>query len=244
MDGYLVITLKKEIQDMSHRDNRIWLFILFICLLFSCKNEKNKEIVAQTALFHEYSKDLAGSEYKIVYKSASDSLQSWKSNLLSAYKYCRINTCLIDSLICFNKQADKCIMALCKQSTYYKNQDADGITFLYGVKVNSKWYFFSGPYIVLPRENYQKDVNTPLSFTKLHEIAMQEIFHGYLKKKDLGFWRNTFGKEEYEVNEGWFKSHLESGGWCGHCSTQAQWDSTFLHMSNEKWKYRDTTDYR
>src|SRR5690606_20252584 len=113
----------------------------------------------------------------------------------------------------------------------------------YGVNINGKWYFFKGPFIVLFRENYQKDVHTSLSFEKLHEIAMENVFRGYLKKKDKGFFGNIFGKTEWEVNENWFKSHFESVGWCGHCTTQAQWDSTFLHFSKEKWKYRDTTNY-
>jgi len=50
-------------------------------------------------------------------------------------------------------------------------------------------------------------IYTPISFTKLHEIAMKEVFNGYVlkKKKDIGFWKNLFNPEyEYEINERFF----------------------------------------
>jgi hypothetical protein len=80
---------------------------------------------------------------------------------------------------------------------------SNAVDFFYGVKINSQWYFFSGA-TCYPTPYNDKG---KLSFSKLHEIAMQEVFSGYLvrKKKDAGFWKNIFAPEyEYEVNESWF----------------------------------------
>ncbi len=43
--------------------------------------------------------------------------------------------------------------------------------------------------MVVPREHYQSDIYTPVSFEKLHEIAMINIFRGYLKKNEDGEWK-------------------------------------------------------
>lgn len=210
-------------------------FCILALILIACDdlNHQGKT----RSIFKEYSINQLGvNQYNNVYKLAKDTLDNWIFEKLNIGKMQRFSKWELDSLLCFNTSKDKSIMAIVNQESETVN---NSVNIFYGVKINGDWFFFYGPTI------YPNPLDhTPLPFTKLHGIAMQEVFRGYLKKKDLGFWRNTFGKAEYEVNEEWFKSHLESGGWCGHCSTQAQWDSTFLHMSNEKWKYRDTTDYK
>jgi hypothetical protein len=195
---------------MLIRDNKIFLIAIILCVCFSCENKK-KDKNEETTLFKVFSrKQVTKNTYNLVYELANDSVKEWVNHNLKGYEYIRINTWRIDSLICFNQKADKCVMALCKQSTFYKDQDADGITFLYGAKIMNKWYFFSGAFIVIPRKMYQKDIHTPLSFAKLHEIAMKEVFNGYLiekkTKKDLGWWKNLFSPEyEYDLNEDFFK---------------------------------------
>jgi len=199
---------------MLIRDKKFFLFLLIFFVLFSCKNKKTEQNneKGQTRLFNVFSlKQITKSTYNSVYEQANDSVKEWVNHNLKGYEYIKINTWRIDSLICFNQKADRCIMALCKQSTFYKDQDADGITFLYGAKIMNKWYFFSGAFIVTPREMYQKDTHIPLSFSKLHEIAMKEVFNGYLiegkTKKDLSWWKNTFSPEyeyKYELNDHFF----------------------------------------
>jgi len=126
-------------------------------------------------------------------------------------------------------------MAIGKQSTYYKNQDADGITYFYGIKISGGWYFFAGPYLVLPRIGYQKDLHTPLSFTKLHEIAMDTVFKGYLKKnKETGEW---------EINDAFFARFYERDAYNFPFTTQEAWDESWLRLMRENWKHRDTTNY-
>jgi hypothetical protein len=64
----------------------------------------------------------------------------------------------------------------------YKTCNAEDLHFLYEAKISGKWYFFLGATLYLPRNMYQKDTHTPLSFAKLHEIALKEIYEGYLNK--------------------------------------------------------------
>lgn len=186
---------------------RCILFLFVLLFAFSCNNKKQVDFVRETQICKAYSQKVATKPiYEKVYNAANDSIKRWCEKELSDCEYIRINRWRIDSLVCFSDDARKCIMALCKQSTFYKDQDADGIKFLYGVNIKGGWYFFLGAYIVIPREMYvSKDkLNEPLSFAKLHEIAMKEVFDGYLVKNAKGKW---------EINEEWFKQQLEGPGW-------------------------------
>jgi len=135
-------------------------------------------------------------------------------------------------------------MAELVRTTSIPDAVVDNLMFIYGVKIENEWYFFDGPGIMVPREMYQKDIHKPLSFSKLHEIAMQEVFSGYLKKKDLGFWRNVFGKTEYEVNEAWFSSHFEGPGWDRNCRNAECYEKLYLAKVRNNWAHRDTTNYK
>jgi len=73
------------------------------------------------------------------------------------------------------------------------------------LKFKDNGFFFSGGFICIPREYYvSKDkVNEPLSFTKLHEIAMKEVFGGYLKQSNKGKW---------EINDAFFHE-FDASNW-------------------------------
>ena len=182
------------IKDMlKKRSNAIYLIVL-LCFLGCSKKKPNYKKLR--LLFTNKSISIVSKDtYFEVLNKANDSVRMWASNSHAGYLNERDDVWYIDSLVCFNNDADKCVMALVKQNNIYKEVEADGMTYFYGVKIKEEWYFFSGPYIVLPREYYQKDLHTPLSFEKLHEIAMKEIFWGYLKKNELGEW---------EINERFF----------------------------------------
>ena len=202
--------------DMLLRVSRSVFLVFCIGLIVcSCKKKQNDDFAIQSKILSE--SILGERKYDTVYRNATDSISSWISNQVSYWKDEKLGKSIeLDSLLCFNQGGDKLITALLAK-TLDSNYTVDGIHFFYGVKITNKWYFFKGPFVVLFREGYQKDLHAPLSFTKLHEIAMQEVFSGYLKKKDLGFWRNVFGKTEYEVNEAWFASHFEGPGWDRNC---------------------------
>lgn len=219
------------------------MIILLLCI--SCEPKEISLIQERYEIALDKSLQIVGpSVYYNVLKSAEDSIDNWTKNRIPFFARFKIDSVRLDSLVCFNRNGTKAVMARLSQCR--RDCTQDDIHFLYAVKIRDIWYFFSGATIVLPRENYQKDIHTPLPFTKLHEIATQEVFRGYLKKKDLGFWRNVFGKTEWEVNENWFKSHFESNTWCITCNTpksSAQWDSIYLDIVEKNWSSRDTTNY-
>lgn len=187
---------------MLNRDN-FFKIIIIICFA-SCHNVKEKEINETTKFFKKTSESIITKyEYKNVYYLMNDSIRIWAKNNLVPYRIAT-EPFKIDSLLCFNKARNKVITAL-EYQYISELTDHDGIIFFYGLKIKDKWYFFNGASIHLPREYYQKDIHTPLSFEKLHEIAMNEVFNGYLKKKDKGFWNNLFGKTDWEINDDFFK---------------------------------------
>jgi hypothetical protein len=165
-----------------------------------------------------------------------DSLHIWASKNLDAYLDCKLYGWQIDSLICLNSSANKCVASLLMKVDLSKST-ADGVDFLYGTKIENQWYFFRGPSIHLPREYYQKDTHTPLSFEKLHEIAMKEIFSGYLKKDKASKW---------EINERFFdqvvpKSNEPVASGFGECFTCKSQEEYVMYIVRKNWQYRDTT---
>jgi len=221
-------------------------------LMLSCQDNRGNLEKLESIYRNNSIKQITAPVYNEIYRQAKDSLKNWVDVGLKNAMNLKINTWQMDSLICFNKNKDKFIAAISVQLTKYTDTDHDGMYFFYGVKIKKQWYFFYGPYIVIPRD--EDSLNPPTSFTKLHEIAMQEVFSGYLKRKDLGFWRNVFGKTEYEVNEAFF-NQLDYSKW-GFIDkegnvvdnsklSQAQLDSHLLAKAvYDKWNYRDTTHYK
>jgi hypothetical protein len=155
----------------------------------------------------------------------NDSIKSWIKNKLGNYSYWNsLIKYQLDSVLCVNRDKNKIVTAILLQYVGRLGVQ-DDIYFFYGAKIKEKWYYFEGADITLPREFYQTDTHTPLSFAKLHEIAMQEVFSGYLvqKKRDAGWWKNTFAPQyEYEINERFFDElKMGKGGyWFEHCKTE------------------------
>ena len=172
-------TKKKACLDMLNRGTNIYIYITVIILSLSCRNEKTD--TKSTFLLMKNSKAAIGNEYQLVFNSALDSLTNWKTRDLNKYSFLQYPYKL-DSLLCFNIEKNKTIGALLISDSINNNNTGDAIKYFYGIKIKEKWWFFSGETIVLPREAYQKDIHNPLSFSKLHEIAMDEIFNAYLTK--------------------------------------------------------------
>jgi len=207
-----------------HANKLFWL--IFLIGIASCNNEQ-RELREKRLFFQQHSLQHVGNkEYISVFQGLRDSVNDWKNNGLGYYIYLgkSINY-QIDSLLCFNTEKTKFIGVLLKQQLL-KTGVQDDIEYIYGVKIKNDWYFFAGATIVLPREYYQKDIHTPLSFEKLHEIAMKEVFSGYLKKNPQGQW---------EVNEDFFRD-LTSVAWCTDCKSQAQWDSAYFFWIKRNWE--------
>jgi len=216
---------------MSYHVKQLFLFAFYCFVILSCNGRKEEK---ELYLAMSFSENLVGKQaYNLIYKQASDSINSWINGDLKTWEYEELEVSIkIDSILCINKSQDKLVTALLAK-TLDKNYYVDGVHFFYGVKIEEKWYFFKGPYMVIPRD--KENLNTPTSFTKLHEIAMDTVFKGYLKKNEE--------TGEWEINDAFFAALTGNGG-CADCKTQAQWDSTYLATVRENWKHRDTTHYK
>ena len=171
-------------------------FCVFVFLCFSCDNQKEKKM---RELYYVNSvKTIGLDEYYDIYNQAIDSINNWIQNDLrgglmqkSALEW------LLDSLICFNQEGNKCIMAI-------MNRDQGGVNSInhfHGVKIRSHWYFFCGPTLYAFSEFYDLPPKIPLSFEKLKQIATSHIYRGYLKKGKGGQW---------EINERFFDRIIPS----------------------------------
>lgn len=219
---------------MLHQGIRKPLYLLVSFFALSCNDDNQTNALLNVSL-----SIVDGKDYRKIYNQANDSLKNWTYNRLETYSNQSINEWQLDSLVCFNRTGDKCMLAILSRTTFFKSSNSDGLDYFYGVKIGNKWYFFKGPSIVLPRELYQDNTDTPLSFKKLHEIAMKEIYAGYLKPK--GF----MGLGGYEINDNFFHDLTSIAWYAGAApTTQAQWDAIYLKIIRENWLKRDTLIYK
>ena len=216
---------------MLHRENKNLLLLLLcsVCL-FSCA-DKSTKLQEEWLLYKNYSFQLASQElYEQVFQEANDSVNNWLSHNLSLYAYEKNNDWRIDSLLCFNRQMNMCIMTLMVRDTLYKPANSDGISHFYGIKMRNTWYFFRGSHMVVPRENHQKDIRKPLSFEKLKQIATKNIYRGYLKKGKNGKW---------EINEQFFSRFYERDAYNYPFTTQEAWEESWLKACRSNWSKKE-----
>ncbi|MFN4957186.1 MAG: hypothetical protein ACK50M_07370 [Cyclobacteriaceae bacterium] len=208
--------------------------LIFILALLGCTH--SKENLKKRKEYIEFAmKEVGTKDYLQVYSSLNDSIRTWSQNRLGYYRYLGYSKHYeIDSLICFNNEKDKIIGALLMQQLLTEGVQ-DDIKFLYGVKLNDLWHFYSGPIVVLPREYYQKDIHTPLSWEKLHELAMTEIFSGYLRRDAAGQWQinDHFFDDIIPKNEPVARGYGE----CFECNTEEEY---VLYRVRKNWRERDT----
>ena len=219
-------------RGMYYQGNKIvHLAILILLLLFvSCNKYKDfdvKEIESIRYNTQNISQSTIGAHnYWAIYQMANDSIKNWRDNQLGLWKYYD-NTVnfQIDSVFCVNEETDKIVFSILRRQVGNESV-ADGIWYFYGVKIYGQWYFFDGAAMILPRENYQQDIHTPLSFDKLKQIATWHIYRHYLKKNQYGEW---------VINEQFF-SDLTSGAWCSNCNAQEQWNEAYLRHVQANWQ--------
>jgi hypothetical protein len=220
---------------MLHRGSKILVIFCLIISFASCSRYKKydtKEIAEIRNMTQKISQNYIGQdEYWIVYNLANDSIVNWQKKQLGLWKYFGYLNGIdyqLDSVFCVNKAKNKIIFSILRRNLS-KGNEIDSIWYFYGVKIKEEWCFFAGATLVLPREYYQKDIHTPLSFEKLKQIATSNIYRAYLKKNKKGEW---------EINDRFF-SDLTSGAWCTDCVTQEQWDSTYIRQINKNWSKWD-----
>lgn len=221
---------------MLHLDKLKIYFLILIFSIYSCDYKRNEKAKKEKMIYNTSVRIMTKKEYNNVLYKAEDSLSFWIKNKLHFFdKYRKI-----DRLICFNKNRNRCVMALLDSSP---GGIYDGINNFYGAKFNNKWYFFKGARYIIVRKTYQSNESIPLSFEKLHEIAMDIVYSGYLIKKDQGFWNNILGETEYEINDAFFtgmESRNTDGSYGGNLKT---FKECVIYQVNYKWKKPDKDGY-
>jgi hypothetical protein len=221
---------------MLHLDKLKFYFLIIIFSIYSCDYKRNERAKKEKLIYSTSLRIITKKEYNNVLNKAEDSLNFWiknKFHFLDEY-------CKIDSLICFNKNKNRCVMAFLHGAP---GGISDEIRNFYGAKFNNKWYFFQGASYMIMRKTYRSDESIPLSFEKLHEIALDEVYSGYLIKKDKDFFGNLFEKPEYEINEDFFKgmeSRNTDGSYGGNLKT---FKECVIYQVNYKWKKIDKDGY-
>ena len=225
---------------MLHRESKVLVIISFLFVIVSCNKYKEydsketarlRDRILSMSLHH-----IGQTAYWTLYGLANDSIINWQRHQLGLWKYYGngINYQL-DSIFCVNNSGDKIILSILRQNL--DENATESIWYFYGVKINNQWYFYGGPTLVLPREFYQEDIHTPLSFEKLQQIATAHIYRGYLKKGKKGQW---------EINERFFQDIISKnkriGGYgsCLNCKTEEEY---VLYRVRKNWQQRDTTNY-
>ena len=207
--------------------NRDKIFVVIILLFFSsCINTELNEI-KEKRFFNKANEIIGKNEYASIFNKMKDSLDVWVLNKLYSYEALYTYDYDLDSLVCFNVKGNRLITCVHVFGNQFKST-SDDICWFYGEKINDNWYFFKGADLVLPRSLYQKDINTPLTYQQLHQIALKEVYNGYLKSNG-------------EINEAWFTSHFENVGWCGKCKTTEDFQKSRLEDVKTLWLQRDTT---
>ncbi len=227
MDGYLTNNQQKT--GMLGKEIKICIFssLFFIGLFTSCESRKRND---DGSSFYNASSSIIGlNDYTEIFKKANDSLGVFYKYNLPAYNFLNSGSWYIDSLICFNKGKNRFISCILYTTSNFKDSNHDGIQYFYGEAINNKWYFFKGNNIHIPREIVKgHDVHSPLPYKQLHQIALKEVFGGYLKNNG-------------EINEEWFTSHFENVGWCGTCKTTEDFQKSRLENVKTLWLQRDTS---
>jgi hypothetical protein len=220
--------------DMLHRGSKLLIIFFIIFSFVSCNKYKEynaKEIDEIRNRTQTMSQHIIGQEdYWNVYNLANDSIKNWQQNQLGLWKYYGNSIdYLIDSIFCMNHTSDKIFFSILRRNLL-KESEGDSIWYFYGVIINGEWYFFSGPTLVLPREYYQEDINTPLSFEKLKQIATSNIYRNYLIKNKQGDWKINDRFFERIVNKNMV---AEGYGSCFDCKTEEEY---YLYLVRRNWE--------
>lgn len=189
---------------LSHVIKYVVALLLFLTIACNQTEKKNRE--REVEILEISKRSIGGKdEYDKLYNQCLDSLNAWCSAKLLGYESVWSDRSYrLDSTLCFNRGKDRMVTAIlvqCNESIC----EADAVKYFYGAKIKGQWYFFKGGgTMVVIREHYQKDIHTPVSFEKLHELAMDEMLRGYIKRNKDGEW---------EVNDAFFTAHFEDSGW-------------------------------
>ena len=216
---------------MSHHVNKLY-WILLLVMVSSCYPEpSSKDLRQRREKAYQVSISIIGQkEYWNIYNAMNDSVKAWAENELQFYEYFNRDSVdfgveyQIDSLICFNAEKNMCFTGILRQITD-KEAVMDDISHFFGIKINEKWYFFDGETLILPREYYQKNIHTPLSFEKLKELAMRHLYYNYIRRS--------------KINDAFFEPYYKYDADNIPCTNKAKRESSWLKQCGENWSLKN-----
>jgi len=177
--------------DISNLGSKKFIFFILLLILIRCGDPNSNEISNNYKI---KSQSVVGvKNYLELARKMNDSLNNWTHNHLNNSEAENIYPFKMDSLICINNYRNRLIGC---RHLYINLPDAtsDDLQLFYGIKIDSIWYFFKGQSIAIPRKMVKgKDVSEPLTYQELHQIALKEVYNGYLDAKG-------------EINENFFSS--------------------------------------
>ena len=104
-------------------------------------DDKHQQLRQKRILYEQHAVQKAGSEeYDHVWHAARDSIHLWVNNRLSGFDIYADFPWYLDSLICFNKAMNCCIVALSYQQGLWS--PSDGMDYFNSAKINDRWCFF------------------------------------------------------------------------------------------------------
>ena len=122
---------------------KVRMVLLLSFFMFACNNNKHEEAKQKRMLYKKYSESqISPQDYNCIWNAAKDSIRLWANKRLQAYTIYGDHKWYLDSLLCFNKERDRCIMALSYQDD--PESPSDGMDYFHGAKIKGKWYFFFG----------------------------------------------------------------------------------------------------
>jgi hypothetical protein len=227
MSGYL----NKKRDDMLRNVSKIAIIIGVIVSINACFNKERilTKVIIDTCETDSIrnvcvmkSMGIADEKtYWSAYNQLNDSLRNWVKQRIENYKFWGDDSrFIVDTVLCFNPLADKFTAIVLLNDSV-----SDVLVYYYGVKIAENWYFVGGPSLVLRRQYYQDDINTPIPFTKLEQLAAHYKYRYYLIDD---------GQGGLDINDDFF-SDITSQAYCGNCSTQQQWDLAYIRSTRLKW---------
>lgn len=212
--------------DILNRGKLFLIATYITILLNSCINN---DPISISNNYKIKSEAIIGSNnYIDLYKKINDTIETWVLNKFQIVEAESRYRHKVDSLMCISSDSTRLITCM---HIYVDLSDAvsDNLQFYYGEKINNNWFFFRGESVVILRSMIKDHlVNQPLTYQELHEVALKEVYSGYLDR---------FGN----INNAWFESYFENVGWCIDCKTKEDYKKSRLESAIALWANRDTT---
>ncbi len=219
-----------------NRETKLIISFFFILSITSCRtNKSNFETfkLDDNYWLHEYNSSLENTRVTEIRQSINDTLSRWVDQKRTAAKDIIYSDYQLGNSIVFSKDSSMLLTTTLKRSNLFRNSIFDYINYLFGWKINEKWYFSKGESFVISRIAYQSQKYKSLTFEELNYISHVKVMGSRFLEfdKKLGL----IPKEEnfiYRTPQNTLRDH-----------TKKQRDSVVLeYMAKQQSKFIDSLE--